>query len=133
MKLLVQDLKQVRWECLHFVESGDEVGLLTNAGDGKVAVFEVNGACIESERDLLSALARAMEFPSYFGMNWDALDECLRDLSWRPAKGYVLVLRDAEQLWRRNGRLMGSLVGSWLFAAESWAKASVSFHLLFVW
>jgi hypothetical protein len=85
MKLLVQDLKQVRWECLHFVESGDEVGLLTNAGDGKVAVFEVNGACIESERDLLSALARAMEFPSYFGMNWDALDECLRDLSWRPA------------------------------------------------
>jgi hypothetical protein len=133
MKLLVQDLKQVRWECLHFVESGDEATLVTNAGEGEFAVFEVSGACVESKGDLLSALARAMEFPSYFGMNWDALDECLRDLSWRPAKGYILLLRDAEQLWRRNGRLMGSLVGSWLFAAELWAKAGVSFHLVFVW
>jgi hypothetical protein len=39
---------------------------------------------IKSKRELLDFLAEALEFPSYFGCNWDALDECLTDLSWIP-------------------------------------------------
>lgn len=31
---------------------------------------------------LLSWYVRALGLPEYFGANWDALDECLRDLSW---------------------------------------------------
>ena len=88
---------------------------------------------MQDKEQLLAAIARELEFPTYFGMNWDALDECLVDMSWRPSGGYVLVLRGAEQLWRRNSRLVGSFVESWLFAAESWAKRGVPFHLVFVW
>ncbi len=40
---------------------------------------------------LFRALAKELKFPAYFGRNWDALDELLRDFSWIPSKRIVLV------------------------------------------
>lgn len=73
-----------------------------------------------SKQALLEALAEALDFPAWFGGNWDALEDCLCDLSWRPAEGYVLlfdevpagddgrtlleVLADAAGFWRAAGK-----------------------------
>jgi RNAse (barnase) inhibitor barstar len=47
---------------------------------------------LRRKRDLLRALASGLKFPNYFGHNWDALEECLSDLSWLGQKsGIVLV------------------------------------------
>ncbi len=43
---------------------------------------------------LLSACARGFLFPS-FGDNWDALADCLQDLSWLAEPGTVALLRGA--------------------------------------
>jgi RNAse (barnase) inhibitor barstar len=37
---------------------------------------------IIQKQDLLGCIATKLKFPDYFGYNWDALDECLADLSW---------------------------------------------------
>lgn len=39
---------------------------------------------IESESELFNALYERLRFPDYFGDNWNALEECLRDLAWLP-------------------------------------------------
>lgn len=71
---------------------------------------------------LLGALSLALQFPNYFGENWDALDECIRDLSWLPSGNVILthpdlplpddraslstylsVLKDAIEKWRSTG------------------------------
>ncbi|MGI9601507.1 MAG: barstar family protein [Acidimicrobiales bacterium] len=44
--------------------------------------------------NLVAALARAVDAPDYFGGNWDALVDVMRDLSWSPAEGYVVLLEN---------------------------------------
>ena len=39
-------------------------------------------------------LADKLEFPAYFGRNWDALEECLRDLSWLPANQAICLIHE---------------------------------------
>lgn len=46
-------------------------------------------------RAVLNAFARDLRFPETFGGNWDALADCLQDLSWLQGGGWVVVLRGA--------------------------------------
>ncbi len=46
---------------------------------------------IADRQALFRALAKELKFPAYFGRNWDALDELLRDFSWIPSKRIVVV------------------------------------------
>jgi len=47
---------------------------------------------IDGKKGVLGAFARALDFPSGFGANWDALADCLQDLSWLPG-GHLLLLQ----------------------------------------
>lgn len=49
---------------------------------------------IRLKADLLAALASAGRFPDYFGGNWDALLDCLRDLSWIGERSVVIMHSD---------------------------------------
>jgi len=84
----------------------------------------------------LDRLAGAFAAPAYFGRNWDALDEVLRDLEWLgapPPGGHLLLVDRAAALWATHGPSGGRLVEAWLAAAESWAAEGVPFHLVFLW
>jgi hypothetical protein len=53
---------------------------------------------IRSKAELLEAFASAGHFPDYFGWNWDALQDCLRDLSWICSRRVVVMHRDLPLL-----------------------------------
>jgi len=44
-------------------------------------LFYINGQTITNKAEFLQECARAMHFPSYFGYNWDAFEECITDSS----------------------------------------------------
>lgn len=60
------------------------------------AVFDVQLKGIKGKANVLNEIARGVKFPAEFGGNWDALADFLCDVSWQPAKGYVMVLHDAR-------------------------------------
>jgi hypothetical protein len=64
------------------------------------------------------AFARALQFPDWFGGNWDALEDCLGDLSWRPGDGHVMVLRNWQALSSDD---LGVLLDVLRSSADSWS------------
>jgi RNAse (barnase) inhibitor barstar len=60
--------------------------------------FHIDGSRIISKQSLFDAISHEMAFPDYFGGNWDALFECIRDLGWIDAPGYVLLYADYQML-----------------------------------
>ena len=49
---------------------------------------------IRSKQKLMAVLADKLHFPRYFGHNWDALEECLNDLTWLRDRGIVIAHED---------------------------------------
>jgi hypothetical protein len=76
---------------------------------------------------LLKNMASALGFPDWFGHNWDALEDCLTDLSWRDAPGTVLLIESP-----RPGDDLGVLVDILRSSAEFWAGRGKPFFALFV-
>ncbi|MCU1719277.1 barstar family protein [Pseudomonas sp. 5P_3.1_Bac2] len=52
--------------------------------------------------ELIRALYYLLWLPGYFGFNWDALYDCLRDLSWIPCHKIVLVHVNLPELPRED-------------------------------
>jgi RNAse (barnase) inhibitor barstar len=91
------------------------------------ACFHIEGKNITRKEQLLNHVATALHFPKHFGNNWDALEECLTDLEWIEADGYVIyydhidallenhpdqfetlveILRDSVAAWKEDGSAM---------------------------
>jgi hypothetical protein len=66
--------------------------LQKSAAKAGLAIFALDFTGVTEKRGFLETLARGMHFPSYFGHNWDALEDCLTDLSWCSAAGFVLLM-----------------------------------------
>jgi Barstar (barnase inhibitor) len=59
-------------------------------------VFRLEGESMTDQASLFQEFAKVMNFPSYFGKNWDALSDLLTDLSWLEddCSHYILLIDD---------------------------------------
>lgn len=78
---------------------------------------------------LMDCVARALAFPRWFGGNWDALEDCLTDLSWSSAGGHVLLIEGAGDL---SGDERGIFIDILASAAAWWADRKRPFFAVFV-
>ena len=99
----------------------------------------IQGAKCQTIAGLLTECARALDFPDYFGHNWDALEECLIDLEWLPAKGYVLLITDAGGVLPDDEEEYETFLEILRDAGEAWGtgqagmgtRRATPFHVLF--
>jgi hypothetical protein len=127
---------------IHFVPAAllDFPSIGTAVDELGFTLFVIDAREIKSEPDLIEAFAKSMNFPSYFGKNWNAVLDFTRDLSWTKANGYVLVISNGDDLVPLPNRVFASLIAiveetvtDWRDARGDYRERSgpVSFHMIF--
>ncbi len=62
--------------------------------DVRSKIFYIDGHQIVERANLFHQFATIMQFPEYFGHNWDALEDCLTDLFHEDAVDRQLIILD---------------------------------------
>ncbi len=103
----------------------------------------LNGKDMTTLSSLFAEFGRCLRFPDYYGHNSAALEECLNDLDWISAAGYLLIFTNC-------GSLLANETSSdimWLLdklervceewhrptsLGVSWDRGPIPFHALFM-
>ncbi|MBA2078656.1 barstar family protein [Rhodanobacter sp. PCA2] len=116
------DLSRPAHNGVYFVDGADLDTMANAAAREELGVCRVDLAACRDKADLLDRMAAALPLPADFGGNWDALADCLRDPSWRPADGHALLFAHADALRQADAAsfdiLLGILDDAATFATE---------------
>ena len=114
----------------YFVDARDREAIVEAANALGFAVAHIDLHACRDKAEVLAQFALALRFPEWFGGNWDALADCLDDLSWWPAEGYVLVLEHAGAWRDAAADDFGTLLDILNDSARNWASDGVAFWAL---
>jgi RNAse (barnase) inhibitor barstar len=115
---------------VYHVPRMDKKQLLAAAKAAGLATFRVNLAKAADKEQMLAAVARSMKFPDWFGHNLDALADCLMDMAWQPADGYLVLLEHCDGI---HGKAEDDFVAALQVfeqAASDWRDEDVAFWCL---
>ncbi|GAB2881760.1 barstar family protein [Uliginosibacterium flavum] len=93
-------------------------------------VYRIDLGKARNADSLHRILARGLHFPDWYGGNWDALADCLTDMSWNEADGYLLILVHAETLQAADPACFSSLLEVLNETVTAWQTQKISFCCL---
>lgn len=115
---------------VHHLPHGDLEPLIAGAEAAGCLVQRVDLAQAGNKNEMLEAIGKTLGFPDWFGYNWDALNDCLLDMAWRPAEGYVTLLDHCDGIHGRAEADFVMLMQTFQSAAEEWREQGVPFWCL---
>ena len=123
----MQRLSDASKSGVYRVSRADDIAEATRGSDLRVTRIGLNGAT--GKDALLDRVSSALQFPDWFGRNWDALKDCLSDLSWIDSHGHVLLIDGAEYLPSDERDLFVDILAS---VAPLWASDGHPFFAVFI-
>ncbi|HLT44850.1 MAG TPA: barstar family protein [Luteimonas sp.] len=113
--------------CTGFIAMDERDCYLAAGAALDFAVVAIDFASCTGKDDALARFARALRFPEWFGGNWDALQDCLSDLSWLRAEGYLLILDNVAQWREADDESFGIALEILEQASNAWRLRPVPF------
>ena len=127
MSKLLQRLSDASKSGVYRASRADEI--LDAMEGSELMVVRVSLAGAAAKDALMARVATALKFPQWFGGNWDALEDCLTDLSWSSAGGHVLLIEGAGGM---SGDERGIFIDILASAAAWWADRKRPFFAVFL-
>ncbi|PXX01426.1 barstar family protein [Mycolicibacterium moriokaense] len=90
-------------------------------------IRRVRGTKSSDEAHLFDEMAAALQFPYYFGENWNALWDCITDLNWLRGLSYLVIFDSAEHLLSESNRGFQFLLQVLKDAHERWHQETADF------
>jgi RNAse (barnase) inhibitor barstar len=86
-----------------------------------------------TKTQVLAAIGRAFHFSRAFGKNFDALRDCLTDLTYKagPQPGFVVVLEQLPNKPQFDREARETLLDVFRDAADFWAEKGVAFRVFY--
>ena len=104
------------------------------ADSARGLIILVDGRKVLTLEQLFDVFSEAFQFPSYFGRNWPALVELLRDLSWMSQPAYLIVITNAEELLAEESAEIPTFLRLFNAVARYWSdppgRGCMPFNLL---
>ncbi|MBS3916292.1 MAG: barstar family protein [Sulfuritalea sp.] len=126
-KKILCDIKQAG---VYHVPQQGMAALLSAAQAAGFAAHHVDLSSVRDKTALFKRMAAALGFPSWFGHNWDALADCLSDLAWLPANGYVLLLEHCDGFRASHADDFDTSLQVFAAAADAWRAEDIPFWVL---
>lgn len=105
---------------IYHLPSGIRAVVRAAAQSAGFACFEVSLADVDGIDAVFAQLAHDLAFPEWYGQNFDALKDCLSDLSWCEAPGYVLIVSGAGALYAADPAALRVLNAVFAAAIGEW-------------
>ncbi|MBI1928444.1 barstar family protein [Candidatus Poribacteria bacterium] len=128
--------KQISWKIcfnnmsappIHIINDTQEIQEIPQG----YKLFKLHGHAIESKEAFFHLAAKEMSFPDYFGNNWDALEECMRDvMEWIPARGYIVLFEDAHLFCQSAPNDFLTFIEIVAGIADEWAHEGIPLFLI---
>ena len=110
--------------------TADVRGIAEAAEAAGLAVIRIDIGHAHDKKDFLNDVSKAMKFPDWFGGNWDALADCLKDLSWLQAKGWVVILEKSKHFCAGHRHEFEEAMDVMAEAAANWRGRGKPFWTL---
>ena len=127
---LLRDAARAGVYHLPLARQGGYEDLIAAAEACGYVVFRVDLGRARDKQGLLEAVGRDMAFPEWYGCNWDALADCLNDLGWRPAEGYLVLLEHCDLIQGRAGGELVTALQMFGEAADNWREQGIALWCL---
>ncbi len=95
-----------------------------------LAPFRIDARDVTGKEQFLKRAAQALQFPDYFGGNWDALADCLTDMSWHEANGFAVLVGAVDAFALNAPDDVQTALSIFMEAAEFWRDEGKSFLVL---
>ena len=80
----------------------------------------IRGKRCSTEAAFFQEVSAALQFPSYFGENWAAFDECLCDLEWLHFDKLIIMVDDYSHMFSEWTPAKDLLMKYFMIAIEYW-------------
>lgn len=102
-----------------------------SAGGSPCQILKIDLSAVDSKHALLNALRKGINLPDNLGSNWDALEECLRDLK-EDNKGWLLVFENADCLLLLPRSELATFSSILADTFEFWKNEGLVFRAAFI-